>query len=186
MNPSTTTNVPFDYYSSAAGQEQLLEYYKTNYPGYYAYYQDYMSKMGPTSASHAASSQLAQASASMSQGTPLMTNAYTNPFSANSTFASPYAGANDTATTSTLSVSDLPSLKVAPTGSAGSHVPVNKAFRQMSHYFDYQSYNEQINRDRILGSSQKPPHFNKKEIQILKKRKNDIKKRKILTWLNKD
>lgn len=67
----------------------------------------------------------------------------------------------------------------------GSRVAGEKAFRQMAHYFDYEAYNTTINQEFKEGK-RVPLKLTRKEINVLKQRKLERKKKRMLDWLHND
>ncbi|KAM0682004.1 hypothetical protein MDAP_002764 [Mitosporidium daphniae] len=97
---------------------------------------------------------------------------------------------------SLVSASNLqtsPAMGPAPSAAAGpligpalgSRVAGEKAFRQMSHYFNYEAYNDAINQDMKDGK-RTPLKLTRKEVNVLKQRKMERKKKRMLDWLYND
>ena len=117
--------------------------------------------------------------------------AYYGSVSSGNTSSNPFASIDCTAYSSNthpfsfpaapMNAAELPKSS-APLSATGS---TNKAMRQMSHYFDYEQFNIKRNQDKVLGKD-KPTKFSKKEIETLKERRHDIKKKRLMEWLKKE
>jgi len=79
---------------------------------------------------------------------------------------------NEAAAYNALLVDTAPAIK--------SKVSGDRAARQLNHYMDYEAYERQAN----IGFEK--PKFTKKQIQLLRRRKQDKKYKKSLEWLKKD
>ena len=88
-----------------------------------------------------------------------------------------------TSTTNSVSSSSMMGSMVGP--ALGSRVAGDKAFRQMSHYFNYEAYNDAVNQDAKDGKKI-ALKLTRKEINILKHRKMERKKKRMLDWLYND
>jgi len=167
--------------SSSLSPEQIstLQYYQYYYPDYYqqlmAYY--YNSGMVPGSASDSTAS----STSPTSHNTALPSTNYAYPASSISTYqhAMPTMTNSGSPNVAPLSFSSSLPTSVAPAG--GSRVGTEKAFRQMNHFFDYDAYLNEVNSN---PDYRRPPKLTKHEIQILKQRKQDKKKKRLIEWLN--
>lgn len=65
----------------------------------------------------------------------------------------------------------------------GTKAATDRQFRQMAYYFDHGSYQERVNQQ---GGSKSRPKFTKREIEQLKSRKKEQKKKRMLEWLKDD
>lgn len=70
-----------------------------------------------------------------------------------------------------------------PYSTPGTKAAIDRQFRQMAYYFDHGSYQDRVNQQ---GGSKSRPKFTKREIEQLKNRKREQKKKRMLAWLKDD
>lgn len=107
-----------------------------------------------------------------------------NSTSTSTSFSTP-AASSGLPSSSTISNQEFSQFLTRQSGGGPSHFQSQKAFKQMSHYFNYEEFNDAKNLSRRIPDAANT-RFTKKEIETLKKRKKDIKKKKLLDWLKRD